>query len=75
MSAARNCNAHFGASGYVLFVNGGSHVRVTTHVNGEHHEVIPLHSPIRAKTLSSIVKSVARHHGVTVAQLLDTLDL
>ena len=42
---------------------------------GEHHEVIPLHDPIRAKTLSSILKSVARHHGISVEELLRKLDL
>ena len=53
----------------------GSHVRITIQQGGEHHEVIPLHDPIRAKTLSSILKSVARHHGVGVEELLRKLDL
>ena len=34
-----------------------------------------MHDPIRAKTLSSILKSVARHHGVGVQELLRRLDL
>jgi hypothetical protein len=37
--------------------------------------VIPLHTPIRAKTLSSILKSIARHHGIGVDELLRRLDL
>lgn len=53
----------------------GSHVRITTQVNGEHREVIPLHNPVRAKTLSSILKRVARHHGMTVEELVRELDL
>lgn len=53
----------------------GSHVRITTQTGGEHHEVVPLHDPIRAKTLSSILKSVALHHGMTVQELLRKLDL
>ena len=53
----------------------GSHVRITTQEGGEHHEVIPLHDPIRAKTLSSILKSIARHHGIGVQELLRKLDL
>ena len=53
----------------------GSHVRVTTQVNGEHHEVIPQHNPIKIKTLSNILKSIAQHHGLTVAELLRLLDL
>ncbi len=44
----------------------GSHVRVTTGLNGEHHEVIPMHDPIKVKTLASILKSVAVHHRLTV---------
>ena len=61
--------------GYEAVRRRGSHVRITTQVNGEHHEVIPLHSPIRAKTLSGILKSIARHHGMSVEDLLEALDL
>ena len=61
--------------GYVAVRQRGSHVRITTQVNGEHHEVIPFHGQIRAKTLSSILKSVARHHEMTVEELLIALDL
>ena len=61
--------------GYEAVRQRGSHVRITTQVKGEHHEVIPLHTPIKAKTLSSILKSVARHHGMTVEELLAWLDL
>ena len=61
--------------GYIAVRQRGSHVRITTQVNGEHHEVIPLHRQIRAKTLSSILKSVARHHQMTVEELLGALDL
>ena len=42
--------------GYRTTRQRGSHVRVTTNVNGEHHEVIPLHNPIKVKTLSGILK-------------------
>ena len=44
----------------------GSHVRITTQVHGERHEVIPRHRPIEVKTLSSILKSAARHHGMSI---------
>ena len=53
----------------------GSHVRLTTRVNGEHHEVIPRHDPIKVKTLSSILKSVASHHEISVGELLQRLGL
>ena len=61
--------------GYVAVRQRGSHVRITTQRNGEHHEVIPVHNEIRAKTLSSILKSVAGHHQMTVEELLGLLDL
>ena len=61
--------------GYEAVRQRGSHVRITTQVNGEHHEVIPLNNPIRVKTLSSILKSIARHHGKTVQELLQIIDL
>ena len=61
--------------GYAMVRQRGSHVRITTQEGGEHHEVIPLHDPIRTKTLSSILKSVARHHGIGLEELLHRLDL
>ena len=61
--------------GYQVTRQRGSHVRVTTQVNGEHHEVIPLHRPIRTKTLAGVLKSIAAHHGLTVEELLERLDL
>ncbi len=61
--------------GYEQVRQRGSHVRITTQTGGEHHEVIPLHDPLRAKTLSSILKSIARHHGVGIQDLLRRLDL
>ena len=61
--------------GYVATRQRGSHVRVTTQIHGEHHEVIPQHNPIKTKTLSSILKSVAAHHGLHVEELLKQLGL
>lgn len=61
--------------GYEAVRQRGSHVRVTTQVNGEHHEVIPQHNPIKAKTLLSILKSVAQHHGMSVDELISKLKL
>ena len=53
----------------------GSHIRVTTQRNGEHHEVVPSHNPIRTGTLHSILKSIAAHHKIPLDQLLRELDL
>ena len=61
--------------GYVLTRQKGSHMRVTTQQDGEHHEVIPAHNPIKTGTLSGILKSVAAHHGIEVGELLQKLEL
>ncbi|MCU0787692.1 MAG: type II toxin-antitoxin system HicA family toxin [Verrucomicrobia bacterium] len=53
----------------------GSHIRVTPQRDGEHHEVIPDHSPVKCGTLGSILKSVARHHRMTVEDLMRILEL
>ena len=61
--------------GYEATRQRGSHVRVTTRINGEHHEIIPQHNPIKIKTLASILKSIASHHGMSVEELLNELGL
>ena len=59
--------------GYGVTRQNGSHLRVTTQLGGEHHEVIPNHSPIKIGTLKSILRNVAAHHGLSVAELLEKL--
>ncbi len=59
--------------GYVVTRQNGSHLRVTTQIGGEHHEVIPNHSPIKIGTLKSMLRNVAAHHRITVAELLEKL--
>jgi predicted RNA binding protein YcfA (HicA-like mRNA interferase family) len=61
--------------GYSVTRQKGSHVRLTTQVDGEHHEVVPHHNPIRVGTLHSILKSVAQHHHVTIEELISLLGL
>lgn len=61
--------------GYVSTRQKGSHIRVTTQQNGEHHEVIPNHDPIAAGTLRSILRSIAAHHKLTIDELREKLDL
>jgi predicted RNA binding protein YcfA (HicA-like mRNA interferase family) len=59
--------------GYVVTRQNGSHLRVTTSLGGEHHEVIPNHSPIKIGTLKRILRNVAAHHRITVSELLGKL--
>ena len=61
--------------GYTVTRQKGSHIRVTTQQNGENHEVIPHHHPIKTGTLAGILKRIASHHGLTVNELLQKLDL
>ena len=64
-----------GVLGYEPTRQKGSHIRVTTQRGGENHEVIPYHHPIKTGTLSSILKRIAAHHGLTVDDLLKLLNL
>ncbi len=61
------------ALGYEVTRQRGSHARVTTQRDGEHHETVPFHDPIKPGLLSSILKSVARHHRLSVEELLKLL--
>ncbi len=61
--------------GYEVTRQRGSHIRVTTQRDGEHHEAIPHHDPIKPGLLSSILKSVATHHRMSVEELLKILHL
>jgi predicted RNA binding protein YcfA (HicA-like mRNA interferase family) len=61
--------------GFVITRQTGSHLRVTTQEGGEHHEVIPNHSPIKIGTLKSILRNVAAHHRMAVSKLLTLLDI
>jgi predicted RNA binding protein YcfA (HicA-like mRNA interferase family) len=61
--------------GYEVIRQTGSHIRVGTQRDGEHHETVPYHHPLKVGTLHAILKTVAAHHGLTVEQLLAKLDL
>ncbi len=61
--------------GYVVDRQRGSHIRVTTQLDGEHHEAIPNHYPIKVGTLSSILKSIAAHHRLSVEELIRKLGI
>ncbi len=51
----------------------GSHIRITTTLNGEHHVTIPNHNPIRLGTLSSILHDIAFHFKKTKEQVVEEL--
>lgn len=47
--------------GYAVDRQTGSHLRLTTDENGEHHVTVPNHSPIKIGTLNAILRAVADH--------------
>jgi len=63
------------ALGYEVTRQNGSHIRITTEREGQHHEVIPNHSPIKIGTLSAILRNIATHHRLTLEELVEKLDL
>jgi predicted RNA binding protein YcfA (HicA-like mRNA interferase family) len=63
------------AYGYESTRQSGSHIRITTQLGGEHHEVIPNHKPIKIGTLQAILSSIAKRHGMSVEDLLAGLQL
>lgn len=62
-----------GKLGYVVDHQTGSHIRLTTQENGEHHITIPNHSPIKIGTLSAILRDVENHFNLTREQCLTRL--
>lgn len=59
--------------GYEPTRQTGSHIRITTHQNGQHHLTIPNHKNLRMGTLSSILTEAANHLDKTKKELLDEL--
>jgi predicted RNA binding protein YcfA (HicA-like mRNA interferase family) len=47
--------------GYYPTRQTGSHIRLTTSIEGEHHITIPRHVPLKIGTLSGILKDIAGH--------------
>jgi predicted RNA binding protein YcfA (HicA-like mRNA interferase family) len=56
--------------GYTVSRQTGSHMRLTTQQNGEHHITIPAHDPLRIGTLNAILREVSTHHRLSRDELL-----
>lgn len=59
--------------GYQVTRQTGSHMRLTTQQNGQHHVSVPRHNPMRVGTLGGILADVATHHQITRDELLQRL--
>jgi len=59
--------------GYRVSRQSGSHLRLTTALNGEHHITIPRHAALRVGTLAAILAELERHHHLERQQVLASL--
>jgi predicted RNA binding protein YcfA (HicA-like mRNA interferase family) len=59
--------------GYEVTRQTGSHIRLTTQENGEHHLTIPAHDPIKIGTLNAILREVGGHFELDREELLHAL--
>jgi len=59
--------------GYEVSHQTGSHIRLTTQQQGEHHITIPAHNPLKIGTLNAILKDVANHLGLDREELRNQL--
>jgi predicted RNA binding protein YcfA (HicA-like mRNA interferase family) len=50
--------------GYQVTRQSGSHLRLTTTQQGEHHVTIPRHDPLKIGTLVGILGDVAEHFSI-----------
>ena len=51
----------------------GSHIRLTTLLDGEKHITIPHHKQLKVGTLAAIISSLVEHHGIERDDLLERL--
>ena len=59
--------------GYEPTRQSGSHIRLTTQQNGQHHITIPHHDPLKIGTLNAILTEVAQHLGIPKQELVERL--
>jgi predicted RNA binding protein YcfA (HicA-like mRNA interferase family) len=59
--------------GYTTTRQTGSHMRLTTEREGQHHVTIPRRDPVRLGTLASILQDVAQHFGWTRQEVEERL--
>ena len=65
ISGQELCKGLENVFGYKVTRQSGSHIRLTTAVNGEHHVTVPNHASIRLGTLAGIVGDVSLHFKIS----------
>lgn len=71
--SGEDLSKHLKPYGYTVTRQTGSHLRLTTELNGQHHITIPNHDPLKIGTLSSIIADVAQHFNKTKEEMLRQL--
>ena len=59
--------------GYRITRQTGSHMRLTTTLQGEHHVTIPAHKHLKVGTLSGILTDIATHLKMDKGHLTEEL--
>ena len=59
--------------GYQITRQTGSHIRLSTIEDGEHHITVPAHTPLKIGTLAAILSDIESHHNLTREKLLELL--
>jgi predicted RNA binding protein YcfA (HicA-like mRNA interferase family) len=59
--------------GYEVTRQTGSHMRLTTHLYGEHHVTVPRHGTLRVGTVAAVLSEVAAHFNTTRQELQERL--
>ena len=59
--------------GYGVSRQTGSHIRLSTEQNGQHHITVPQHDPLKIGTLAAILADVALHFNISKNELIDTV--
>ncbi|MDJ0580714.1 type II toxin-antitoxin system HicA family toxin [Crocosphaera sp.] len=59
--------------GYKVTHQTGSHIRLTTEQQGEHHITIPAHNPLKVGTLNAILRNISNHFQLNRDELLHKL--
>lgn len=71
--SARDMARTLAKLGYEVTRQKGSHIRLTTNHNGEHHVSVPNHNPLKIGTASGILADVAEHFGLSRMELMSQL--
>ena len=59
--------------GYFVTRQTGSHIRLSTEQNGQHHITIPQHDPLKIGMLAAILADIAVHFNLSKNELTELI--